>query len=240
MSARFSAAWRRRRLSSVLFGIASLAFVVGCLLVSFSWVIAAFYFWITLSGLFSGVAYALDRVEWFGKNVRGERAIWAYPFAYPYIVAMWCARMVQRTVRDEDAYNEVSEGIVLGRIPLTPQELPKGIRAVLDMTAEFVVHKDIRTHYEYVAVPTFDGHPPRKAHLLAALRFMESSQMPIYVHCAAGHGRSASVVVAHLVKNGKAASVSEAEQMLQKYRPKIKLSREQRWMLEEWAESLSV
>jgi protein-tyrosine phosphatase len=46
---------------------------------------------------------------------------------------------------------------------------------------------------------------------------------PVYVHCALGHGRSATVVVAYLVATGRAATVQEGLASLRSKRPGVSL-----------------
>ena len=51
---------------------------------------------------------------------------------------------------------------------------------------------------------------------------------PIYVHCAAGHGRSATLAAAVLVERGSAPDMLAAERMMKGARPTVRLSSEQR------------
>jgi protein-tyrosine phosphatase len=55
---------------------------------------------------------------------------------------------------------------------------------------------------------------------------------PVYVHCAAGHGRSAMFVAALLLASGRLASVSEAEAFMREKRPEVRLSSSQRELLD--------
>ncbi len=49
----------------------------------------------------------------------------------------------------------------------------------------------------------------------------------VYVHCKAGRGRSASIVIAYLMKN-QGVSFNEALSFVQRQRPQIKLNKQQR------------
>lgn len=57
---------------------------------------------------------------------------------------------------------------------------------------------------------------------------------PVLVHCAHGHGRSATVLAAILIADGRAAGVAEAEALMQAQRPRVRLNRRQRAALLAW------
>lgn len=57
---------------------------------------------------------------------------------------------------------------------------------------------------------------------------------PILVHCAHGHGRSATVLCAILIAEGRARGVDEAEAMLKAERPRVRLNWRQRQALKQW------
>ncbi|MFM7100239.1 MAG: dual specificity protein phosphatase family protein, partial [Verrucomicrobiota bacterium] len=63
-------------------------------------------------------------------------------------------------------------------------------------------------------------------------------QGPVYVHCAAGRGRSALVVAAFLLAEQRVETVGEAVEFLQRIRPEVLLVDGQRARLEEYAASL--
>lgn len=57
---------------------------------------------------------------------------------------------------------------------------------------------------------------------------------PVLVHCAHGHGRSATVLAAILIAEGRASGVAEAEALMQAQRPRVRLNRRQRAALLAW------
>ena len=60
----------------------------------------------------------------------------------------------------------------------------------------------------------------------------------VYVHCAQGHGRSATVVAAVLLAKGLAGNKEEAEQLLKKARAKVRLNRKQQRLLDRFIEKI--
>jgi protein-tyrosine phosphatase len=61
---------------------------------------------------------------------------------------------------------------------------------------------------------------------VAWLRELESLG-PVYVHCAAGHGRSVCIVVAYLLAIGAADSIEAAERRLRELRSGVRLNADQ-------------
>ena len=56
----------------------------------------------------------------------------------------------------------------------------------------------------------------------------------VLIHCAHGHGRSATILCAILIANGQASTIAEAEKILKSERPRVRLNTRQRAALTEW------
>ena len=56
----------------------------------------------------------------------------------------------------------------------------------------------------------------------------------VLVHCAHGHGRSATVLAAVLIAEGQARGVDDAEGLLKAQRPRVRLNARQRAALKQW------
>jgi len=85
-----------------------------------------------------------------------------------------------------------------------------GVRACIDMKEE---HADPWTFEAFLWLPTVDHEPPSQIHLhlgMAFLRQCEQAKMPVLVHCLAGIGRSATLVLAHLLSNSHRAAGTQA------------------------------
>ena len=59
---------------------------------------------------------------------------------------------------------------------------------------------------------------------------------PVLVHCAHGHGRSATVLAAILIAEGRVQGVAEAEALMKKERPWVRLNRRQHGAVGGWLE----
>ena len=94
----------------------------------------------------------------------------------------------------------------------------QGVRACVDMKQEGA---DPWTFEAFLWLPTLDHEPPSQVHLhmgIAFLRQCEKDEVPVFVHCMAGVGRSSTLVLAHLCA-GPSRSPDAALRFLQSRRP---------------------
>ncbi|HZE97344.1 MAG TPA: dual specificity protein phosphatase family protein [Planctomycetota bacterium] len=134
--------------------------------------------------------------------------------------------------------NTVAPGVRIGAWPTEGEArraVREGVRAVLDLTAEFPEAAAFRS-VEYHNIPVLDLTAPTPAQLQEAVGFIEeqSRREIVYVHCKAGYSRSAAAVGAWLLDSGRAASAEDAIALLRKIRPQIVVRPEVRRALEDW------
>lgn len=185
--------------------------------------------WPAMSFGLVGAAYLARRPALLGKRPDGTQAAWALVLLGPYFVLTWATWRAERALGWVDCANEVVPGLWVGRRPLG-DELPAGVRLVVDMTAEFPAAAAVRRHPGYLCVPTLDGTGPeveRLRELLERLRGVDG----VYLHCASGRGRSATLAAALLLERGLAADIDEVEAQLRQRRPGIRLNAAQRELL---------
>jgi len=101
----------------------------------------------------------------------------------------------------------------------------------VDLTAEFVAPRLVRTRDSYLCLPTLDNSVPEEESFVELVHKIARWPGGVYVHCASGHGRSATVAAAVLIARGLAADGKTAEEMLKEARPGIRLSPGQRRLL---------
>lgn len=175
--------------------------------------------WPALSSALLALAYATGRAGFLGKRADGTHPAWAWALFAPYFVftlLMWRGQKLL----GEDAFNAVAPGLWVGR-RVFGHELPDELHVVVDLTAEFTEPHGVRTRARYLCLPTLDAHAPDAARLRALVAALKDETRPIFIHCASGHGRSASVAAALMMVRGQARSAAEAQEHMRKARPQV-------------------
>ncbi len=105
--------------------------------------------------------------------------------------------------------------------------------AIVDLTAEFYERAECK---HYLNIPVWDGNPPSVVDIDRAAKFISKHAKygPTLCHCAAGIGRSSTVMCAALVDSKMASDYKEAFKMIQAKRPIVRLNRKMIAALEEW------
>jgi protein-tyrosine phosphatase len=183
--------------------------------------------WPALAFVVVGGAYA-QRPGVLGKRADGTLPIVTQIVLMPYFVFAWISWLILR-ISGEPACAEVSPGLWVGRRP-TARDLPPQIDLVVDLTAEFPKSRSLRVR-RYECLPTLDGTPPDARRLRALADELAGDPGPIYVHCAAGHARSATLAAAILIARGLARDADDAERIMRERRPGIRINPRQRRML---------
>ncbi len=174
----------------------------------------------------------------FGKRADGGQAPLAVLLSASYLLLSALVFHLGIRLLREDPLNEITEGVHVGRRPLardTARLTGLGINTVLDLTAETPARF---TGTTYRCLPVLDHTPPTQAQLAEAAAFIAARPGPVLVHCAAGHGRSATAVAAWLLHRDPGRTVAEVQAQLQRSRPGIRLSAGQRAALETFRKSL--
>jgi protein-tyrosine phosphatase len=105
--------------------------------------------------------------------------------------------------------------------------------AIVDLTTEF--HERADTEH-YLNIPVWDGNPPSPQDIDTAAHFLalHATQGPTLCHCAAGIGRSTTVLCAALVHAGKAKDYKEALGLIKSKRSIVRLNRKMENALQAW------
>lgn len=201
-----------------------LALLLG-LTAPFTGALAPFMLWAAASTGLVAWAYLTRRPTLFGKTPDGRlrwNAVPLLPFLALTRLGWWIAVRFSR----EPAWVQVTPDLYLGRWPRRG-ELPPQITRIVDLTAELPGPTE-RTGRTYHLLATLDGTGPDLPATARLLDELLTRDAPTYVHCAMGHGRSATLVCALLLHRKQAASVEEAEAMLRGLRPGVHLNPGQR------------
>lgn len=173
----------------------------------------------------------------FGKREDGTLRGPHFALLLPYHVVAWLRVRWDAWRHREDAWNEVAPGLFLGRI-VGAEGLPPGTRVVVDLTSEFAISAATRSGRDYHCLPALDTSVPSYDAFARLARRIAAHPGPVYVHCAAGHGRSATFAAALLIARGRAGDVESAEAMLRAARPTVRLHGAQRAMVRRFADEL--
>lgn len=178
-----------------------------------------------------GLAFAFIGQRAFLKKPNGQLSLLSYFLYWPYHLLNWFSLICFRHCGGENAYDKIEENVYLGcRLSHSDKQdiESMGIKSVLDLTCEFSEILPLR-RLSYHCIPILDTRAPSLAELKAGAEWINQkiTEGPVYVHCALGHGRSATFVAAYLLLAGKAKTPQEAIDKIKILRPKISLHPEQ-------------
>ncbi|MFO0708717.1 MAG: tyrosine-protein phosphatase [Sandaracinus sp.] len=195
-----------------------------------AWIVA----WPAIAVIAVGIGYLGVGPRIFGKRDDGSLHPVISTVLLPYHVVAFL-RMHWDAVRHAEApWHRVADGLYLGR--RTPRAaMPADARVVVDLTAELPRIAGLPPEIRYHVIPTLDATAPAYEPFAALASALADEPAPIFVHCAAGHGRSAAFAAALVVARGLASDAIEAERLLQRVRPLVRLHREQREVVDRFA-----
>lgn len=174
-----------------------------------------------------------------GKSSDGSFPIWSQIMFSPYLYFVRFFSTLRRLTSGEPPYSEIYDGLFVGGWPSCLDKLPPGNPAVIDCTCELPRKKEV-SGLAYLCVPVWDTRAPQPAEIESAVRWAcrkRSQNIPIFVHCAYGHGRSVAVMCALLVALGLAEDWKNAEKMIRERRPYIRMNSLHRSALDEWSKN---
>jgi isopentenyl-diphosphate delta-isomerase len=179
------------------------------------------------------------RLGWPGiwlKRPDGTLNPLSYVLLLPLHILNALSLLLGKAILKEAVAHSVAPNVWLGR-KLTSLEagalFGNAAPAVLDLTSEFPETQPLRAG-QYLCLPVLDHSAPTQAQLHAGVDFISNSSQNsvVYVHCALGHGRSATVVAAWLLRNDPDLTIEAAIQRLKDIRFGVRLGCEQRKALE--------
>lgn len=120
------------------------------------------------------------------------------------------------------------DGVLFGAVP-SRRDLRRyhdlGIRAVVNLCEEFAGHRRTMASLgmEQLHLPTLDYHCPSEAHLREGVAFIQDRigrGEKVYVHCKAGRGRSAILVLCYLMASRR-ITADEADVAVRRARKRL-------------------
>jgi len=128
---------------------------------------------------------------------------------------------------ERTSFDRITETVWLGSRIASVDDFPRlgapGVRACVDMKQE---GPDPWGFEAFLWLPTADHDAPSQCHLhlgIAFLRQCEQFEMPVFVACMAGVGRSSTLVLAHLLAGRfRDATAEDALAFLSARRPVVR------------------
>lgn len=183
-----------------------------------------------------GLGYAGVGPRVFLKRSDGRLPLLSHALFWPYFALNHASLWLYRRGTGATPHDELAPGVFLGarlRTHDVPGLLEHDVRAVLDLTAEFGELTALRDPLQYRCIPLLDATAPSDAALDDGVSWIEQQREhgAVYVHCALGHGRSATFVAAYLVAADIVESADAAEERIARLRPRAGLNDAQRLAL---------
>jgi hypothetical protein len=157
------------------------------------------------------------------QKYQGRQSWPARILLLPYLLGAWLSYRL--FTRSAAAHHQAVPGVYFGRLPRAGDLNAVNPCAVLDLTAEFSADRSVNSRV-YANVPMLDLAVPHPQAINAALRFIDEQirSGAVYVHCALGLSRSATVIAAWLVRTKHSSSAAEALGYLALRRPGVRWS----------------
>lgn len=174
----------------------------------------------------TGIVYAMRAPRAFGKRADGSLPWFAWAAWGPLFVYQWIAHEAARRLTSEPVATEIVPGVWVARRP-RPDELPPNITIVVDLCAELPAARGIAVGRTYLSIPTLDATAPTPSEIARAVDAIVATPGGAFIHCAFGHGRSATVAAAVLVRR-ELATLDDVERLMKARRPRIGLNATQR------------
>lgn len=174
--------------------------------------------WPVTSSLYLGLAYWLNSPRMvLGKQADGSISWFLFVFNMPWLLLTYVLHHLQKVFTKEARCHEIiGHNIWIGRMPGIGSDV-SGFEQVIDLTAEFTVW--YQRPKVYVCCPNLDG---------IALKNFEMNEidatLKTLIHCAQGHGRSATFLSQLLASKDPELTPLEALHLIQKQRPHAKPS----------------
>lgn len=162
----------------------------------------------------------------FMKRPDGTLPWYAWVVWAPIFIWQWIGYEFVRAFSKEPVANEVGPGVWVGRRPHVG-ELRSDIKIVIDLCAELPAAHGVADGRTYISIPTLDARSPSPEQIADAVDHVIAADGPALIHCAFGHGRSATVAAAVFVRRG-AATLDDVEATMKAVRPRIALNEHQR------------
>jgi len=178
--------------------------------------------WPIVSSFILSVSYYLNQPRLIlGKTEDGIYSVLLLIINLPWLSFTYLVWYFNVLVSTENFENQISNtNIYISRRPRL-NELKERYEIVIDLTAEFIESKE--QGQSYFHLPWLDGISPSNFQIPKGI----TRDSKILVHCAQGHGRSATYTAILLRQLKLCNSTAEAYHLILQSRPSAKVSKQQ-------------
>ena len=182
-----------------------------------------------------------------GPVLKGDRVPWMQPLFLPFRIVAYSITALARALHLRDpVISEIGPGVFMG-VRLFSHEgetlRSRNVRCVVDLTAELPTNRTLaRTPFELYALPTLDRCPPTLDEITRVADWVAERHAAgegVYIHCAFGRGRSATVAAAVCLRLGWAHGADEAIARVAEKRSVIRVRGAQYAAVHRYAEQLA-
>jgi hypothetical protein len=128
------------------------AVVLAAIARNADWIWTVLLSWLAADFWLVALAYVLRWNTIFGKTAAGSIRMSRAVMMMPYLAMTWVVWRLQHWLVREPIWNEVREGLFVGR-RCRLRQLPPGTSTVVDFTAEFMGDKASRSEFEMAERP---------------------------------------------------------------------------------------
>ncbi|NJM86409.1 MAG: hypothetical protein HC847_03530 [Hydrococcus sp. RU_2_2] len=193
--------------------------------------------WYSVNFFLLSFAYQKENVRIFGKQSNGKISFFSIVLLLPTLLFLWTIWHIRRSIVKEKCFHEILPGLWLGG-RVFAGEIPDNISLIVDLTTEFIEPQDVIVGKTYICIPTLDAFGPGDEQFSKIVEKICSWEGNVYLHCALGRGRSATVAAGILLAKGIVDDIDRAKTLLQSIRPGVDFSSSQRQLLERFREQL--
>ncbi len=226
---------RNLRVAAAYLAVLGAILVAGVMMRRWGWIMI----WPAFAMAMMSLAYLGWGVQVFHKQ-RGRVPITSRLLLGPYYVG---AAVSWMWFRSREPWQAVTPNVLIGRW-LNREEsqrlLDQGASAVLDLSAEYPLPQGL-SHLQYCNIQILDMTPPTNEQLTAAVEFIDGHARSgnVFIACAMGYSRSATIAAAYLLYCGRCQTVDEALATIRASRSGIRIRSRNERALREYAKTLS-
>ena len=222
-----------RRYGYLAFALAIVSFVSiqRGIIVGNGWYIATVVsLWCTGAAVLLFLGYEENDSACFGKHEDGRLPPMSWIVFLPYLIPLWTRQLILTTLSRENSSDKLVDGVFIGRRPTQPRDIPAGTAVCADLAAEFPASRaELKYGGQYVSFPILEASFRSCEALIACIDSLPENGL--YIHCAQGHGRTGFFSCALLLRRGTVKTLPEAEALVTRVRPGVKLRKAQREFL---------